>query len=179
MNQLVRGAVALSLVSAATLGAQAAAPRDTIITAPTRAPRTPLPSEAASAKIKKFSFIAYGDTRGRFDGTALQVEHGKVVESMLGTIKQVAGTGDAIRFVVQSGDAVFTGTTSVSAPSGNATLLMGTAQGGKLTAKGAEVSVGPTVMGTNDATLVSGDLGLTGPTITVSAKQRAEVSNNR
>ena len=97
MNQLVRGAVALSLVSAATLGAQAAAPRDTIITAPTRAPRTPLPSEAASAKIKKFSFIAYGDTRGRFDGTALQVEHGKVVESMLGTIKQVAGTGDAMR----------------------------------------------------------------------------------
>ena len=109
MSQLVHGLVALSLASAATLGAQAPAARDTIITAPTRAPRTPLLSEAASAKIKKFSFIAYGDTRGRFDGTALQVEHGKVVESMLGTIKQVAGTGDAIRFVVQSGDAVVNG----------------------------------------------------------------------
>ncbi len=92
------------------LGAQAAPPaRDTIITAPSKAPRTPLPSEAASAKVKKFSFIAYGDTRGRFDGTALQVEHGMVIESMLGTIKQAAGTPDAIRFVLQSGDAVVNG----------------------------------------------------------------------
>ena len=32
------------------------------------APRVPLPSEAATAGVTKFSFIAYGDTRGRHDG---------------------------------------------------------------------------------------------------------------
>ena len=112
------------------------------------------------------------------DGT-IKVTGGAGGAFVSGAMKSATVTAGGDVKVVQSGDAVFTGTTSVSAPSGNATLLIGTAQGGKLTAKGAEVSVGPTVMGTNDATLVSGDLGLTGPTITVSAKQRAEVSNNR
>lgn len=83
--------------------------RDTIITAPTLAPSKPLPSEAATAKVRKFSFIAYGDTRGRFDGTALQVEHGMVVASMLATIRKAAATPDPIRFIVQSGDAVVNG----------------------------------------------------------------------
>lgn len=90
----------------------------------------------------------------------------------------VTATGGDVKVVVNS-DAVLSATTSVSAPSGNATLLLGTAQGGKLTAKGAEVSVGQTVMGTNTATLVSGDLGLAGPTISVSAKSRAEVGVNQ
>ncbi|HEX7938048.1 MAG TPA: metallophosphoesterase [Gemmatimonadaceae bacterium] len=76
---------------------------------PIQPPRKPLPSEAASAAITKFSFIAYGDTRGRFDGTALQVEHGQVVESMLRTIKAAARGSDPIRFVLQSGDAVVSG----------------------------------------------------------------------
>jgi hypothetical protein len=82
--------------------------RDTIIIAPTLAPKNPLPSEAASANITKFSFIAYGDTRGRHDGTELQAEHTLVIESMLATIKRVAAT-DPIRFVLQSGDAVVNG----------------------------------------------------------------------
>ena len=77
--------------------------------APTLPPHTPLPAESASAGVTRFSFIAYGDTRGRHDGTALQAEHAKVVESMLETIKQAAGTSDAIRFVLQSGDAVANG----------------------------------------------------------------------
>ncbi|MEK6612581.1 MAG: metallophosphoesterase [Gemmatimonadota bacterium] len=88
---------------------QAPATRDTIITEPTRAPRKPLPSERATAKVKQFSFIAYGDTRGRADGRALQVEHGLVVESMLATIKTAAKTRDPIRFILQSGDAVVNG----------------------------------------------------------------------
>ncbi len=88
----------------------------------------------------------------------------------------VTASGSDVK-VVQNNGAVFTATTSVSAPGGNATLILGTAQGGKLTAKGEEVAVGPTVMGTNTATLVSGDMGLAGPSITVSAKVRAEVSN--
>jgi hypothetical protein len=32
-------------------------------------PRNPLPLEAASADVVRFSFIVYGDTRGRRDGS--------------------------------------------------------------------------------------------------------------
>ena len=72
-------------------------------------PKTPLPAEAASARTTKFSFIAYGDTRGRHDGTQLQSEHTLVIESMLATIKKASTTTDPIRFVLQSGDAVSNG----------------------------------------------------------------------
>jgi 3',5'-cyclic AMP phosphodiesterase CpdA len=77
--------------------------------APSLPPRVPLASEAASAAITKFSFLAYGDTRGRHDGTELQAEHTLVIESMLQTIKAAAATADPIRFVLQSGDAVVNG----------------------------------------------------------------------
>jgi len=73
------------------------------------APRVPLPGEAATAGVTKFSFIAYGDTRGRHDGTELQAEHGLVIESMIGTIKRARTSADSIRFVLQSGDAVVNG----------------------------------------------------------------------
>lgn len=72
-------------------------------------PRTPLPSEAATRGITKFSFIAYGDTRGAFDGTQLQYEHSLVMSSMLRTISARASSADPIKFVVQSGDAVANG----------------------------------------------------------------------
>jgi len=72
-------------------------------------PLTPLPSEPASASVRRFSFIAYGDTRGRRDGIAEQYEHGLVVESMVQTIKALANGPDPVRFVLQSGDAVVNG----------------------------------------------------------------------
>ena len=102
-------AAALSpVLGAAPAGAQAVAPgsvaRDTVI--PTLPPRIPLPPEAATAGITKFSFITYGDTRGRHDGSDVQAEHTLVIESMIATIRRAAAGPDAIRFVVQSGDAV-------------------------------------------------------------------------
>jgi hypothetical protein len=69
-------------------------------------PKNPLPSEAASADLHKFSFISYGDTRGRHDGIELQAEHTLVIESMIAAIKKSAATADPIKFVLQSGDAV-------------------------------------------------------------------------
>ena len=72
-------------------------------------PRTPLPPEAATRGITRFSFIAYGDTRGAFDGTQLQYEHSLVMASMLRTIAARASSADPIKFVVQSGDAVTNG----------------------------------------------------------------------
>ena len=72
-------------------------------------PRTALPPEAMSAGVTRFSFIVYGDTRGRHDGTDLQYEHGLVVEAMVRTIAALASGPDPVRFILQSGDAVVDG----------------------------------------------------------------------
>jgi 3',5'-cyclic AMP phosphodiesterase CpdA len=72
-------------------------------------PATPLPPEAQSRDVKKFSFIAYGDTRGRRDGVAIQYEHSLIVDSMIAKIKQLKNTEYPVRFVLQSGDAVVNG----------------------------------------------------------------------
>jgi hypothetical protein len=73
------------------------------------APLSPLPTEAASRDVSKFAFIAYGDTRGRRDGTAVQYEHSLIMDSMLARIKKAATTEYPIKFVLQSGDAVVNG----------------------------------------------------------------------
>ncbi len=70
---------------------------------------TPRPSEESSAAITRFSFIAYGDTRGPYDGRGPQPDHEKVVESILAAIKARAKGPDAVRFVLQTGDAVIDG----------------------------------------------------------------------
>jgi 3',5'-cyclic AMP phosphodiesterase CpdA len=72
-------------------------------------PTTPLPPEAASREVKRFSFMVYGDTRGRRDGTALQYEHSLIIDSMLNQIKKLRDTDYPVRFVLQSGDAVVDG----------------------------------------------------------------------
>ena len=85
----------------------AACPADSVV--PINPPSAPVPAEAATAGVTKFTFIAYGDTRGRHDGQQLQAEHQLVVESMLARIKSQAAAGDPVRFVLQSGDAVRVG----------------------------------------------------------------------
>jgi 3',5'-cyclic AMP phosphodiesterase CpdA len=72
-------------------------------------PTARLPPEAQSRDITRFSFIAYGDTRGRRDGVAIQYEHSLIVDSMLAQIKRLATTQYPVRFVLQSGDAVVNG----------------------------------------------------------------------
>src|SRR4029077_2749618 len=72
-------------------------------------PVAPLPPEAQSGGITKFSFIAYGDTRGRRDGTAIQYDHSMLVDSMLQQIRALKNTEYPIKFVLQSGDAVLDG----------------------------------------------------------------------
>jgi len=72
-------------------------------------PATPLPPEAQSRDVTRFSFIAYGDTRGPQDGVALHHDHALVVDSMLAQIKQRHGTNYSVRFILQSGDAVTRG----------------------------------------------------------------------
>ena len=72
-------------------------------------PLHPLPPESESRNISKFSFIAYGDTRGRRDGRELQYEHSLVVDGMLAAIKRMSATEYPVRFVLQTGDAVVDG----------------------------------------------------------------------
>ena len=76
---------------------------------PIKPPARPLPDEAASAGVTKYSFIAYGDTRGRRDGIAIQYEHSLIVDSILPQIKKLENTEYPVRFVLQSGDAVVHG----------------------------------------------------------------------
>lgn len=73
------------------------------------APKNPLPAEGASADATRFSFIAYGDTRGRRDGVQEQYEHSLIVDSMLATIKRLTTSQFPVRFVLQTGDAVVNG----------------------------------------------------------------------
>ena len=98
--------VALMMPLAPTL-AQSATSADSVPAI--RAPRQGIPPEAATAGVKRFSFIAYGDTRGRHDGVELQAEHQLVIEAMLTTMKRATTSADSIRFVLQSGDAVVNG----------------------------------------------------------------------
>ena len=72
-------------------------------------PARPLPSEEASARVTRFSFLAYGDTRGRNDGDEVQREHSLVVDSMLAAIRRLEKTDFPVKFILQSGDAVVDG----------------------------------------------------------------------
>ncbi|HKF52273.1 MAG TPA: metallophosphoesterase [Candidatus Acidoferrales bacterium] len=73
---------------------------------PIKPPATPLPEEASSAGVTKFTFFAYGDTRSRLDGTEIQYDHSLIVDSMVKQIKQLQNTDYPVRFILQSGDAV-------------------------------------------------------------------------
>ena len=85
---------------------------------PIEPPATPLASEADSAGVTRFSFIAYGDTRSSGapdlpgDGDILHPEHSRIVDAMIAKAKESAATPFPIRFVLQSGDAVLRGPTA-------------------------------------------------------------------
>ena len=99
----------VALVLAAGIGAGAHAQSLVVPAVPIDPGGVALPPEAESARETRFAFIAYGDTRGQADGFALQIEHGKVVDRMIGEIKARALSEFPVRFVVQSGDGVNAG----------------------------------------------------------------------
>jgi hypothetical protein len=99
----------LTLASAAVFGQAQATITGVRPIAP---PATGLPPEIESANIRKFSFIAYGDTRGSADGISLQTEHARVVDRILATLPEQQAAGFPVKFVLQSGDAVASGRTT-------------------------------------------------------------------
>jgi hypothetical protein len=98
-----------SAVLALGLSAVAIAQQSLIAVRPIEPPAHPLPLEAASAGVTRFSFIAYGDTRGQADGRELQLDHGLLVDAMVAKIQALAATPFPVRFALQSGDAVTSG----------------------------------------------------------------------
>ncbi len=113
MRRLGAGAVAGAILAAWLSiegAAQQAAIPPLVPVRPIAPPAAVLPAEADSANVTRFSFIAYGDTRGLLDGTALQPDHSVVVDGMLARIAALASTPFPVRFVLQSGDAVLNGT---------------------------------------------------------------------
>jgi hypothetical protein len=122
MRKLVLLAAALAAVALTSLHAQQPPPPqpqpDDVEVRPIAPPSRPLPPEAATAGVKRFSFIAYGDTRSRGpnasgepieDGRILQTRHSLVVEAMVKATRRLASTPFPVRFVVSSGDAVLYG----------------------------------------------------------------------
>lgn len=89
---------------------------------PIAPPATPLPSESASANITRFAFIAYGDTRcdcrvpEGADARRLlpakpetEPDHRAVIDALITKVNALKAGPDRVRFVVQSGDAVWRG----------------------------------------------------------------------
>ena len=116
---LVGAAVAAQQPAPAQPPAPAPAPPPIVAVKPIDPPATPLPSEAASAGVTRFSFIAYGDTRSGGsapgvpgDGQIVHPQHSALVDAMLAKAKELAATPFPVRFVVQSGDAVLRGINS-------------------------------------------------------------------
>lgn len=101
-----RSFLAIAFLSLGVLAGRAQRPDRVRPIAP---PAAPLPPEAQSRGATRFSFIVYGDTRGRRDGIELEHEHSLVVDSMLARIKELNNTPYPVRFVLQSGDAVTDG----------------------------------------------------------------------
>jgi len=86
----------------------AAAPAPETVNAITP-PAAPLPPEAQSRDITRFSFILYGDTRSRFDGKELQPDHARVIDGILDQIAKLRSSKFPVRFILQTGDAVVYG----------------------------------------------------------------------
>jgi hypothetical protein len=109
--------IQLALVAAAcaavTAQQPAAPPPAWVSVKPIDPPSSPLPSEAASASVTRFSFLAYGDTRTGGgtpnDMDAPNPEHTLVMDGMLATIRALSSSAFPVRLVLQSGDGVLRG----------------------------------------------------------------------
>jgi 3',5'-cyclic AMP phosphodiesterase CpdA len=99
----------LALLITLTLAGQQRAPAPAQVVRAIAPAKRPIPPEEMTAGITKFSYLVYGDTRGRQDGVELQHEHSIVADSMVATIKRLDATDYPVRFVMQTGDAVVNG----------------------------------------------------------------------
>jgi len=88
---------------------------------PIEPPAHALPGESESANVTRFSFFAYGDTRSAGtpagaapvpgDGDIVHPIHSRIADAMIARIQSLANSEFAVRFILQSGDAVLRGAT--------------------------------------------------------------------
>lgn len=109
MSKLFIAALLLLATSIPGLAQAAAQPAPEEKVRAVKAPKNPIPPEDKTAGTTKFSFVVYGDTRGRRDGRELQYDHSMIVQSIVERTAKLAGTDYPIKFVLQSGDAVVNG----------------------------------------------------------------------
>lgn len=109
MNVRNRCLAIIGLLGAVTLSVGVEGRQAQELVKPIAAPTRPLPVEEASVGFRRFSFLVYGDTRGRADGVEVQREHSLVVDSMLAAIQRLESTDFPVKFILQSGDAVVDG----------------------------------------------------------------------
>jgi hypothetical protein len=89
-------------------------------------PAHALPPESATARFTRFSFIVYGDTRCQCVATPnppgapppvsplpgspeVEPQHAKVIEALTDKVRGLARTNAPVKFVLQTGDAVYRG----------------------------------------------------------------------
>src|SRR5471030_3267970 len=90
--------VGLSAVALAQQPAPPPAPMAWAAVKPIEPPATPLATEAASAAVTRFSFLAYGDTRSSGvpdvpgDGDVVHPEHTRVMDGMLAKVQELSRT---------------------------------------------------------------------------------------
>lgn len=108
-RQMGRMGIAIVLVACLCVRGGPTSGQSMEVVRPITPPATPLLPEDASAGVSRFSFLVYGDTRGRQDDLLREREHSMVVESMLAAIKRLQPTPYPVKFVLQSGDAVVDG----------------------------------------------------------------------
>jgi 3',5'-cyclic AMP phosphodiesterase CpdA len=98
--------------------AQRGIPADDVRVRSIEAPSHPLPPEASTARVSKFAFFVYGDTRSAGpsrsgepppDGREIQRAHSAIVDAMIETARSLARTEFPVRFVVSTGDAALYG----------------------------------------------------------------------
>ena len=106
MHRIIIGAALTGAVASGVSAQQPVRPDSVPQVIAIDAPRDRFPDEKSTAKIKKFSFVAYGDTRNSLDGMRVQEVHGLVVESVLAKKASLEKGSDPVRFVVSTGDAV-------------------------------------------------------------------------
>lgn len=88
----------------------AASPAPIEVARPITAAADPFPAEARTRDWKKVSFIVYGDTRGgTSDGVTVHPVHMALMDRILSVVRARANSDRAIRFVLQTGDAVLRG----------------------------------------------------------------------
>ncbi len=131
-----------------------------------------LPLDAKVTVAGGAGWVQIIDCRGTVKST--NGDGGAFVSGTYTNVNVSASRGDV---KVELSDAsVLAGANNVAAPGGSVVLRLPLSYNGKFMAKGANVTVFHTVMGTNTGTLVQGTIGTGTASVTVSAKENVEVT---